>query len=224
MGANELKCNMIEEWKYIPNTNNRYKISNIGNILSLCNGRQRILKPYITNKGYARTCIRFSNGKKSVLVHRLVADSFLEHIDGINEINHKDGNKQNNSIDNLEYCTSKYNTWHKYHVLGYCHSESTRNKISLWHKGRKLSEDVRKKISIGHTGKKRSAESVQKGAIKRCKKVVQYDLYMNQIATFNSIKEASIATHTNPSGISSVCNGKNHTYNGFIWSFIKENV
>ena len=49
MGANELKCNMIEEWKYIPNTNNRYKISNIGNILSLCNGRQHLLKPYITN-------------------------------------------------------------------------------------------------------------------------------------------------------------------------------
>lgn len=210
---------MIEEWKYIPNTNNRYKISNIGNILSLCKGRQYLLKPYITKKGYARTCIRFSNGKKSVFVHRLVADSFLEHTDGLNEINHKDGNKQNNSVDNLEYCTSKYNTWHKYHVLGYRHSENTRGKISLWHKGRKLSDDVRKKMSMGHIGKKRSAESVQKTAIKHYKKVVQYDLNMTKIAMFNSMKEASIATHTKSSCISSVCSGRNHTSNGYIWRF-----
>ena len=211
---------MQEEWKFIPETNNRYKISNMGNIVSLYKGHEHLLKPYITKKGYVRACIVFCNGKKFVFVHRLVAENFLEPIDGANEINHKDGNKQNNCVTNLEYCTSKYNSWHKIHVLGYSHSVYTRAKISSAKLGKKLSEDTRLKISIGHIGKKRSMESVQKTALKHCKQVVQYDLYMNYIATYNSMTEASAASHTRMSDISSVCNGKRHTANGYKWRFV----
>lgn len=210
---------MRELWKYIPNTNNRYKISNMGNVISLCKGRERLLKPNITKKGYARVHIVFCNGIRAIFVHRLVAESFLEYIDGMNEINHKDGNKQNNIVTNLEYCTSKYNSWHKFHVLGYSHSTETRAKISSAKLGKKLSEDARKKISIGHTGIKRSADSVRKTAIKHYKKVIQYDLNMNKIAIFGSMTEASMVSRTRISEISSVCNGKRRTANGYKWRF-----
>lgn len=211
-----------EIWKVIPNTNGYYEVSNKGNIVSYHKGYRHILKPSITKKGYLRLSISFCDGKKRKFVHRIVAESFLENTLGYNEVNHKDGNKLNNNVDNLEFCSSKYNSWHKFNVLGYVVSCETRRKLSQYRKGKRLSDELRAKISIGHLGKKRSKESVLKTAMGHMKKVAQLDKEGNMIAVFNSIKEASNATGTMASEISSVCNGRRKTAKGCIWKFINK--
>lgn len=208
-----------EIWEYIPNTNNMYKVSNKGRVISFHKGHEHYLNPSVTKKGYARISICFCDGKRQVFVHKLVSDMFLKNPFCLNEINHKDGNKLNNEVSNLEFCTSKYNTWHKFNVLGYRHSAETREKIAEFRRGKKLSDEVRRKMSIGHIGKKRSKESIAKTALGRMKKVIQMNQNMDVIRMFNSVKEASDITGACKAEISSVCNGRKKTANGFIWRF-----
>ena len=67
------------------------------------------LKPGLS-RGYLTVTLTDSHGKRSsILVHRLVAKNFLENKDGLRCVNHKDENKLNNSVDNLEWCTDQYN-------------------------------------------------------------------------------------------------------------------
>ena len=105
-----------EVWKDVPNYNGYYKASNIGRVRSvnrldmlgrLCKGV--MLKPYIDEDGYER--ITLQNDGKSIFigVHKVVAMTFLENPKNYNQINHKDENKLNNRVDNLEWCDSKYN-------------------------------------------------------------------------------------------------------------------
>lgn len=74
----------------------------------------KILQPSIDKYGYLVYTIVFSNGKQKVKkIHRLVAETFIiVHGADENEVNHKDGDKTNNCVDNLEYCTSKDNKLH----------------------------------------------------------------------------------------------------------------
>lgn len=68
-----------------------------------------ILKPNITNNGYCRVTLSKGKTKKYKSIHRLVAETFIPNFNNYNVINHKDGNKQNNRVDNLEWCTQKHN-------------------------------------------------------------------------------------------------------------------
>lgn len=97
---------MKEIWKNIIEDNN-YMISNLGNVYSKRN--KIILKPYKTRKGYLR--IMLSN-KKRYLIHRLVAQAFIPNPENAPQVNHIDGNKQNNSVYNLEWCTQSENMQH----------------------------------------------------------------------------------------------------------------
>ena len=72
------------------------------------------LKPFNVGAGYLAVMFEL-NGKKHY-VHRLVAEVFLNKIDGL-EVNHKDGNKHNNCVDNLEWVTKSENMLHRTHVL-----------------------------------------------------------------------------------------------------------
>lgn len=71
--------------------------------------KERILKTFIS-KGYRAIIIK----KKHYTLHRLIAEAFIPKIEGENIINHIDGNKLNNSIDNLEWCTYSENNKHAY--------------------------------------------------------------------------------------------------------------
>ena len=90
-----------------------YQVSNKGNVKSLVNNngvsREKILKPEIVN-GYKRVTLYKNKTIKRFLVHRLVAQAFIENPNNYHCVNHKDENKQNNSVENLEWCTHKYNT------------------------------------------------------------------------------------------------------------------
>lgn len=97
---------MEEIWKGIKFDKN-YMVSNIGNIYS--KKSKKILKPYLTRKGYLR--IMLSN-KKRYVIHRLVAEAFIPNIKNKPQVNHIDGNKLNNCVDNLEWCTQSENMQH----------------------------------------------------------------------------------------------------------------
>lgn len=98
-----------EIWKEIPNTRKNYFVSNLGRVKSTKWGKGIILKQGVTEKGYLQVCLNYGNFRKSKRVHRLVAEAFIPNPNGYKEINHKDENKLNNMVENLEWCDRKYN-------------------------------------------------------------------------------------------------------------------
>lgn len=102
---------MIEIWKPIANFEN-YEISNYGRVKSLNYNhanQERILVPEVTKKGYLRICLSKNNIKYKFRIHRLVAEAFIQNPDNLPQVNHKDEDKINNCVDNLEWCDNKYN-------------------------------------------------------------------------------------------------------------------
>ena len=98
---------MMEEWKEIPGYEGLYEVSNMGNVRNV--RRNTLLRLTKTNKGYIQVGLS-KNGILTVLkVHRLVAQAFLPNPDNLPMINHKDEDKTNNRVENLEWCDHKYN-------------------------------------------------------------------------------------------------------------------
>ena len=115
--TNSVKENlqMKENWKKIEGFDGKYYISTNGEIYSV--PAKRILKTCISNTGYELVCLRSPNGKrKQYTVHRLVALTFLPNPENLPIINHKDENKLNNKVENLEWCTYSYNNTYGEHL------------------------------------------------------------------------------------------------------------
>ena len=191
---------MKEEWRTIKGTNDKYSVSNLGNVKrnehytivsptsQHPNGakmfyEEKEVKGYIDKEGYRIVYLQAPNKKITKKVHRLVAEAFIPNPNNLSQVNHKDENRLNNSVQNLEWCDAKYNANH-----------GTR-------------KDKLKKIS---------------GI-----RVAQYDLSGNLIKIWDSISQASqyFGTKTT-AGIRRVCKkepGRN-TYKGFIWRYVDKKV
>lgn len=106
-----------EEWRDIAGYEGLYQVSNLGNVKSLGNGKARnpnwckehILKNQLTRYGYLKVPLSKNGKVKNYLVHRLVGKVFIPNPDNLPQVNHKDECKTNNCVDNLEWCTPKYN-------------------------------------------------------------------------------------------------------------------
>ena len=99
----------MEEWKQIEGCEH-YEVSNMGNIKNTLSGE--ILKTPLNTWGYPSVTLCGPWGRKNKAVHRLVAEAFIPNIENLPEVNHKDGNKRNNTVENLEWCTAKENVRH----------------------------------------------------------------------------------------------------------------
>lgn len=100
--------NIIEEWKDINGYEERYQISNTGKVMNKQNGN--ILSP--CNNGNSYMSVQLGRGKR-FYIHRLVGQHFLSNTNDYKEMNHINGNRQDNNINNLEWCTRQENIDHK---------------------------------------------------------------------------------------------------------------
>lgn len=117
---------MNEIWKDIKGYEGIYQVSNLGRVKALervwysgRNGCTKRTKPehimkyrLAKNTGYCLLKLVKNGVEKHVLVHRLVAETFIPNPNNLPEVNHIDGNKENNCVDNLEWCTEKENISH----------------------------------------------------------------------------------------------------------------
>lgn len=108
---------MIETWKDINGYEGSYQVSNNGRIKKLkCffNREEKILKNQNAVHGYLFIGLRKNKKREFILIHRLVAMHFVSKPIGHEYVNHKDGDKFNNSASNLEWVTASQNTIHAY--------------------------------------------------------------------------------------------------------------
>lgn len=101
------------EWKSVKGFEGQYEVSNTGLIKSLKGKEERILKSRVHSKtGYVTVILSNNGSKYSRLVHRLVAEAFIENPESKPEVNHIDEDKVNNSVENLEWNTHEENSNH----------------------------------------------------------------------------------------------------------------
>ena len=116
---------MEEIWKEVPRYNGAYLISNFGNMKSMkryverkgtmCLVKPRLLSKVVGHSGYIEYQITYNKKHRSEKAHRLVAEAFIPNPGNKPFVNHKDGNKQNNYVENLEWCSGRENVLHAYH-------------------------------------------------------------------------------------------------------------
>ena len=113
---------MQEVWKDVVGYEGYYQVSNLGRVKSLQSRkyshiqkcpivvkRERVLNPYFNTKNYLLVDLKKDGKRNTQQVHRLVAKAFIPNENNFPQVNHKDENKQNNCVDNLEWCTNQYN-------------------------------------------------------------------------------------------------------------------
>lgn len=184
---------MQEEWKEIEGYEEKYLISNFGNLMADCKEMKRH-----NHRGYERVSLYKDGKSEKFLVHVLVAKHFLNDtmFDGA-EVNHIDCDKKNNHISNLEWVSGKENVQHYY----------------------RTNPDELKRIqkSMSKVGKEYHMIGVEASK----KPVAQIDRTTgNIIAIFESAREASRRTGANYKNISQVCRGDRDHHLGYGWSFV----
>ena len=173
-----------EIWKDIPGYCGKYQASNKGRIRSC----KKILKQQIEKGGYTHVVLN----RVTKRVHRLIALTFLHNEKKLPEINHKDEDKRNNNIENLEWCTKSYN-------------------INYGKRNRIVSEKLKGEKSV-HFGKKGRLN-------KSSKAVTQYDMNMIFIAEYESAHIADEKTGIKFQDICKCARGKRKSAGNFIWKY-----
>lgn len=197
MGTNK------EEWRTIPGYEGLYEVSNLGNVRSLdryvnssvpgikyfINGKQ--LTPIKNNHGYLRVNLCNEFGRKAKFIHKLVCLAFLPNPYNLNCINHKDENPLNNRVENLEWCTVKYNS-----------NYGNRNK--------RLSESKRGK-RLHYT-----EESYERMVAPKRVAVIGTELATGNEIYVRSVKETKGHGFT-PWNVSQCLNGRQKVHKGYVW-------
>ena len=139
---------MKETWKPIKNYEGLYEVSNKGQVRSLNykrTGEIKILKLRVDKYGYLQVHLSKNGKHYAKSIHRLVAQTFIPNPNNYSQVNHKDEKRDNNNVENLEWCNCKYNnnygnrnkkisesiSGEKHFMYGKHHTESTKNKLRV---------------------------------------------------------------------------------------------
>lgn len=131
-----------KQWREIKGYEGKYIISNYGEVISLPrykqnNSKLQYVEPkeiirYVNKRnGYVYVQLWNNATYRSIRLHKLVAQTFIPNKDNKLQINHKDGNKQNNKMDNLEWCTNKENIIHA-HKMGLANNNNQKIKVNQY--------------------------------------------------------------------------------------------
>ena len=183
----------MEVWKTIQGFEN-YEVSNLGNIKSLsrprANGKnssfltkEKILKPQLDKDGYCLINIVGNNKMKTLKIHRLVAIEFLENKEKKPQVNHKNGIKSDNRLENLEWCTQSENMKH---------SLNTGLKIPLNGENCKVSKLTEEQVIEILTKKRDSNNKKNWGAKELCLKYNLKPTCVSEIASGRNWKHIKI--------------------------------
>ena len=184
----------VNELKSCEGVKDYYYITDDGRLLSYSRGYEITIKPSLNHKGYELVGMVTEKGlpTKTRQIHRLVALAFIGNPENKEQVNHINGVKTDNRVENLEWVTNQENMTHAW---------ETGLRDGSWAKG---------------------ANNYQwSGNHKNCKSVIQKDLEGNIVNTFKSIAMASRETGLGVSGIGKSCRKENKTniYKGFTWEF-----
>lgn len=230
-------------WKQYFNTN--YSISDMGEVR---NDKTNKLLSQSIQQGYHHVTLNINGQQKRKRVHRLVAETFLDNPDNKPYVNHIDGNRENNCVNNLEWVTPTENTQHA--VMAGLFKNTNKKAVNQYNLDGKLiftyasiteaSENTgtpAEKITMCCKRQRKTAndyqwryvndvqdiEVVQKLFITG-KQVGQYDNKDNLIAVYPSFKEAARAVNGTSSAISRICSGINVHHKGYKWKIVEEIV
>lgn len=178
-----------------------YKVSADGAIISTARQRpdgriykEKVLSPGKGSAGYLNVTLCKNKVMKCINIHRIVAKNYLPNPENLPEVNHIDGDKHNNAISNLEWCTSQHNIRHG---------------IS---NGLRTVSDHSRKVS-SENGKKRRRPVA-------CYDIHTDEL----VSAFISIKEAVDQKYaTQDTKVTEVCKGRRNTHNHYKWRYINGN-
>lgn len=199
-----------EIWKNVAGYEGYYQVSNKGCVKRLARYvdrhaygivhkkfyRERILKP-VNRQGYQAVRLCKNCKAKTYQIHRLVAIAFIDNPLSKEQVNHKNGIRNDNRIENLEWVTNTENQRHSFRVLG---------RVS-GRKGKPMSKAMReglKKYQSEHHGE-------------LCKKFRCIELNRVFVGTNQAIKELGVSRH-----ISDCCSGKRETCGGYHWEYVNE--
>lgn len=235
-------------WKtiIIDNQETNYEINDIGEVRN--KNTKRILKQQIQN-GYCHCTLSVNKKPKRCRIHRLVAQTFIDNPNNKEYVNHKDGNRQNNNVENLEWVTPSENAQHaiaaglktkqgrKRPVVQYSMDGQQMMVFNSLAEAERQTGVRQSKITLACQRKRRSAGDYQWRyaddvqdvvAIEKKwfagKKVAQCDEDFNIIKIYNSYNEAARAVNGSSSAISRICSGTNQRHKGYRWKLVEEIV
>ena len=183
---------MKEIWKDIEGYEGLYMVSSLGRIRTT--KTQKIRKLVHNPKGYLMVKLCKNGVSKGYSVHRIVCETFIPNPYNLPQVNHKDENKENNNVDNLEWCTNEYN-----------HNYGTRNKRV----SEKLVGNPKMKTCLGKTGKDHHSSIP----------IIQFTKDGELMKMWYSAADVNKEIGVNFRNISSCCKGLRKSAGGYKWEY-----
>lgn len=250
-----------EIWKDIPGYEGLYQVSNLGRVKSLdrtikqkdAHGghclfhyKERLLKIAIATDGYGR--VSLANDGRSHSVHRLVAQTFIPNPENKPMVNHINGNRADNNVSNLEWCTNQENQIHAVKVLKRCQGahqnkpikcietgkifDNSQRAAEAFGKGRQVANRIRlvankcygRRTCMGFHWEYLNGSDITKTGKKHSER--ETDVIIKPVrcvetgVTYKSIAEASRKTGAPVSTISNICNHRKSGDKTMHWEFI----
>ena len=186
-----------EIWKDIPEYEGLYQVSNLGRVKSLKRldkrnriVKEKILKHGIDTNGYHLVKLYKYDKPRTLKVHRLICQVFIQNPNNYTEVNHKDEDKSNNCVDNLEWCTRKYN-------------------VNYGNRTNKAKNHPNCKHRLGVLGKDNPNSKI----------VIQYTKDGEFIKSWNCTHEVERKLGVRSSSVSACARGNIKSAGGFIWKY-----